>query len=136
MNALLRTLRRDLPDMVPHLAYDAALAVYVVRLTIEVLEQQELSVFESYFLKAVSLGVNTFPDIAHLLGLDEADLAPAGAKLLTLGLIEQGVPVHGVQRKIAMTPAGKQALLDKYAPPAPKKERCRLHFNTLTRSLM
>ena len=101
-------------------------------LSLEVLEPQKLTSFQSYMLHAIALGVNTRGTIAHLLGVDDRDLVSPGASLLKLGFIQQDLPNAEGVRPILLTDRGRQALEDDGAPPAPKLKVCKLHFNALT----
>jgi hypothetical protein len=55
MDKLRPALRRDFPDFRAIKAFEAGIPVYFVRLAVEVLEKQELTTFQSYFLHAVAL---------------------------------------------------------------------------------
>src|SRR6266496_4062052 len=68
VDKLLPLLLREFPDFDPAQAFEAGIPVYYTRLAIEVLEPQKLTSFQSYFLHAVALGVNTQEKLAHLLG--------------------------------------------------------------------
>ncbi len=130
MDKLLPLLLREFPDFDPAQAFEAGIPVYYTRLAIEVLEPQKLTSFQSYFLHAVALGVNTQEKLAHLLGLEETDLLAPGASLLKLEYIQQGLPVDG-ERPISLTNKGHQALSEN-PPPVPKRKTASMHFNALT----
>ncbi len=82
MDKLRPVLRRDFPDFEPQHVFEAALPVYFVRLSVEVLEPQELTSFQAYMLHAIALEVNTPQEIAHLLGVDPRDITAPGTGLL------------------------------------------------------
>ena len=132
MDKLLSMVRRDFPDYETLRAFQAGIPVYFVRLAVEVLEQRELTSFEIYFLHAVALSVNTYQEIAHLLGIEDRDLVAPGANLLKLEFIGQGLPTPEKGRPIYLTEKGQQALKDQKAPPVPSRRTGRLHFNALT----
>jgi hypothetical protein len=132
MDKLLPILRREFPEFEAIRAFEAGIPVYFIRLAIEVLERQELTTFQSYFLQAVALGVNTREDIAYYLGMDDRDLVSPGASLLKLGYIQQGVPTRENKRPILLTPTGRQALTENGPPPVPKRKTGQFHFNALT----
>lgn len=138
MSMYLPLLQRRFPlgSFEPQWVYEAVLPVYTIGLELEVHQKQPISQFARFFMRAIALGENTSSRIAYLLGLEERDLAVAGAELLTLGYIEQGAPVDRRERKLTLTPAGDQALLGENLVLIPQKRRCTLQFNTLTRTLM
>lgn len=103
MDKLLAVVLRDFPEcQVTHLV-EAGIPVCFIRLQVEVLEPQELTMFETYFLHAIALDVNTREDIAALLGLDDRDLITPGAGLLKQELITQGQPLASGHRLISLT---------------------------------
>ncbi len=134
MDKLRSILRRDFPDFEAAQAFEAALPIYFVRLSVEVLEPQELTSFQSYILHAIALEVNTQEEIAHLLGVDAQDLTSPGASLLQMDFIEQGDPIRGRGRSLFLTEKGLQALSSQGAPPVPKRKVGQFHFNALTQT--
>jgi hypothetical protein len=132
MHKLLPIVQRDFPDFVVTHTFEAGLPVYFVRMQVEVLEPQELSSFEIYFLHAVALSVNTREEIAELLGLSDRDLIAPGASLLKREYISQGPPIAGKGRPIFLTERGRSALGDQKAPPVPMRRSAQLHFHAMT----
>lgn len=132
MNKLLAVVLRDFPEcQVTHLV-EAGIPVCFIRLQVEVLEPQELTMFETYLLHAVALDVNTREDIAALLGLDDRDLITPGAGLLKRELITQGQPLASGHRLISLTKKGRDVLGSQQAPPVPVRASAQIHFNLLT----
>ncbi len=136
MYKLLPVLRREFPDFEALKAFEAGIPVYFIRLVVEALEKQKLTTFQSYFLHAVALGVNTQEKIAYLLGVDDRDLISPGATLLKLGYIQQGLPNRERQRPIQLTPIGQQALTESGPPPVPRRKIGQFHLNALTWTAM
>lgn len=132
MDKLLPMLRRSFPEFEAIRAFEAGIPVYFVRLAVEVMEPQELTSFELYFLHAIALGLNTQQEIAHLLGLDSRDLVSPGANLLKNEYIRQELPTSEKGRLIFLTDKGRQVLKDQKAPPVPTRREGRFHFNALT----
>jgi len=127
-------LRRDFPDFEPQHVFEAALPVYFVRLSVEVLEPQELTSFQAYMLHAIALEVNTPQEIAHLLGVDPRDITAPGTGLLQMDFIEQGEPIPGKGRRLSLTEKGLQAFSTQGAPPIPKRKVGQFHYNALTQT--
>ncbi len=92
--------------------------------------------FQSYFLHAIALEVNTQEEIAHLLGVDAQDLTSPGASLLQMDFVEQGDPMRGTGRPLFLTEKGRQALSIQGAPPVTKRKVGQFHFNALTQTSM
>jgi hypothetical protein len=132
VDKLLPIIRREFPEFEPIKACEAGIPVYFIRLAVEVLEKQPLTTFQSYFLHAIALGVNTQEAIARLLGLDDRDLIAPGASLLKAGYIQQGIPTSEQERPLLLTPAGSQALTANGPPPVPRRKTGQFHFNALT----
>jgi hypothetical protein len=129
---LLALVRRDFPEYQATHLIEAGIPVYFVRLQVEVLEPQELTNFEIYFLHAVALDVNTREDIARLLGLDDRDLVTPGASLLKRELITQGQPLASGSRPIFLTPRGRETMASQQAPPVPVRASAQVHLNAAT----
>ncbi len=134
MDKLRPVLRRDFPDFEPQHVFEAALPVYFVRLSVEVLEPQELTSFQAYMLHAIALEVNTPQEIAHLLGVDPRDITAPGTGLLQMDFIEQGEPIPGKGRRLSLTEKGLQAFSTQGAPPIPKRKVGQFHYNALTQT--
>jgi hypothetical protein len=132
LDELLPIIRRDFPEFEATHIFEAGIPVYFVRLQVEVLEPQELTSFEIYFLHAIALDVNTREDIATLLGVDDRDLVAPGASLLKREYITQGLPTAEGKRRIFLTEKGRAALGEQKAPPVPARRWAQLHFNALT----
>lgn len=131
MDNVLSWATRDFPEYeVTHL-FEAAIPVYFLQLRVEVLEVQNLTAFENYFLHAIALKVNTREQIAHLLGLDDRDLVTPGASLLKRELITQGPPQPS-GRPLFLTDKGREFLKTQKVPPAPIQIGAQVLFNTLT----
>lgn len=131
-NGLLSALRRDFAAFDPIRSFEAAMPVYVLRLTIEVLEPQKLGSFETYMLQAVRLGVGTQTEIARMLGVETRDLVAPGATLLRAGLIEQGAATPEGERYITLTDIGRRAIEEQIAPSIPKVKQFKLHYNAVS----
>jgi hypothetical protein len=129
---LMANVSEDFPGGEPTHLFSAGIPVFFAQIQLEVLEPQELSSFEIYFLHAVALGVESREEMAWLLGLDDRDLVAPGASLLRRDYIVQGQPRGDGSRPIFLTEKGRQALGSKKAPPVPHHRRANLHFNALT----
>lgn len=136
MDKLRPVLRRDFPDFEPQHVFEAALPIYFIRLSVEVLEPQELTSFQAYMLHAVALEVNTPEDIARLLGVDAQDITEPGTGLLQMDFIEQGEPIPGKGRRLFLTEKGVQALSTQGAPPVPRRKVGQFHYNALTQTAL
>jgi hypothetical protein len=132
MDKLTALVREDFPGCEATHVFEAGIPVFYAQIQVEVLEPQELSSFEIYFLHAVALGVDSREEIAWLLGLQDRDLVAPGASLLRRDFITQGQPEIDGSRTIFLTEKGHQALGDKQAPPVPHNRKAHLHFNALT----
>ncbi len=131
MKELLFLLRRDFPEFEAQKTFEAAIPAYMAVLEMEVLEPLELTSFQWFFLRLISLGIDTQKAIARMLGVDERDLVHPGASLLKLGLIDQAL-LGGKGRVFSLTAKGRQTLQENSAPPVPKLKLARIHYNALT----
>lgn len=136
MESFLSVLRRDFEGFEPIKACEAALPIYDIKMTVEALEKQQLSIFALFFLRAIFHGKESLADIAEVLGVQERDLLSTGAQVLQLALIEQGMPDSTGKRLITLTDLGRKACEEQTTPPVPKRKICYLHFNALTWAAM
>lgn len=132
MDKLLPMLRRDFPDYEAVKAFEAAIPVYRIQLVVEVLERQSLTTFQSYFLQLLALDVNTDKAIAHLLGVDESDLASTAVSLLRLRYMQQGPLNSEKERPLLLTSLGRKILAEEGPPQVPKRKTGTFHLNALT----
>ena len=127
-----QSISQNFPEMDATYIFPAAIPVYFVRMVIEVLQEQELSPFEIYFLYAIELGLDTLAAIAFLLGLQERDLATPGAMLLKREMIVQHQASAIEERQIALTEKGRTFLATQKVPPVPIRTWVQLHMNAIT----
>ncbi len=132
MNKLLDLVRSDFPDCEATHLFEAGIPVYFIRMQVEVMEPQELTSFEIYFLHAIALGLRTREEIAWLLGLDDRDLITPGASLLKRELMIQEPPSPQGSRLLSLTEKGRAVLGNRKAPPVPVRATAQVHFNMLT----
>lgn len=135
MSDHLRIVLRTFPECTPEWSYPAALTRYHLRLTVTAMERQSLSIMARFMLRAVALGVVTAPELAHLFGLEEADLAGAGAELLQARLVTYGMPNATGYRPLILTPRGIAFLSEERNLAVPRTRTVHVHFDPLTVSL-
>ncbi len=128
-----RRLRQLFPDYRPEIAFQAVLTLFRLRVKAQVLLHASLSAFGSYILQAVALGVDTPPQIARILGVEERDIAGPGAELLQAGLVAHGEIAASGQRRLVVTERGRQQLKDGGGLRLPRQRTLQLHFDPLTR---
>jgi hypothetical protein len=127
--------RQNFPDFEIESSFDAALTLFHVRIKAKVLQRHELSIIARYVLRAVSLGVGAPSQIAHLLGLEEADLADAGAELLMSEVVEETDPDEHGQRVLRVTEKGWGVLRDGRALHRLHRRTLHMHVEPLTREV-
>lgn len=128
-------IRQEFPDFDIESSFQAALTLYHMQLKARVLEFHELSVIARFMLRTISLSVHTVPEIAHLLGLEEGDLASAGAELLMAGLIAQSDPDTEGRRGLRLTDEGQRRLSDEQMLARPRQITLHLHYEPLTQAV-
>src|SRR5215469_14404332 len=129
-------LQRHFPDFEPLQVCEAVIPLYLIRIDLKVLERRELSLLAAYLLEAVALGLKYSYEWEHYLGVQERDLAPAAAELLTYGLVEQAVAADVMYRQLQLTLSGRALIAQKQKLlPVPKKQTCRLQYSALTGEL-
>lgn len=133
MISTLPMVRREFPDYEPERQFKASLPLDHLRITTHILERHALPIMSQYFLRALALEVNTVREIAHLLGLDEGDLAAYGADLLKSGLIEQGTITEDGQRRLSLTAEGQKFVAEGAKVSVLKKRTFHFHYNRLSR---
>lgn len=132
----LSRVRQTFPDHVVEATYQAYLPVYNMRVVVKGLLPHALSRLAQHMLRAVNLGFVQVPAIAYLLGLEEIDLARAGAELLDSGLLEQSALAIGDRRDLSITPLGKRHLTENLELMVPEKRTYTIHYSALSKTLM
>jgi hypothetical protein len=133
---LLAKVARDFPDHRPLKHFEAALKVYKLVVVASVLERHELPIIGRYMLRAIQKGRETPQQIAQALGLEERDLAPSGAIMLSAGLIAYGGVAPTGQRELIVTAEGDRFLSGATEVARPRKRILYLQFNPLTRAVV
>lgn len=124
------------PDHSVESTYTACLPVYNLRVVVKGLVRHDLSYLAQNILRAVDLGFVRMPDIAYVLGLDEDDLARAGAELLGATLVEQFAVGVANRRDLRLTPKGKEHLRLHLDLTVPEKRSYTLHYSPLSKVLL
>lgn len=129
------TVLRDFPDFEPEKQFEAALALYHLRVGTKVLQQGKLSVIGRFMLRALAIGKESIGEVAHLLGLEEKDLAIAADELMRSELVFQPLASGGHTRKLALTPKGRSQLQEGKGLLVPRRRTFHLHWNSLTHAM-
>lgn len=132
-----RRVREQYPDYHTATVFMAALTLYRLEVKAHVLVEAPLSVFGGYLLHAIDLGADTPADIAHLLGVEERDIAKGpGVELLTAGLVAHGAVTQSGKRRLYLTERGKQQLKAGGLLRTPRQRTLQIHYDPLTRRLL
>lgn len=114
MSELIARIRHDFPTYDAMETFEAAIPAYAIRLVLEVLRQQELTIFQRYILELLSLDVKTLSMLAYYLGVDQNILKSSVADLLKNRYVDQRAPVQDqAEYEIFLTPEGKKQLPSK-----------------------
>lgn len=135
MNSTVQQVHREFPDYEPESGYEAALSLYRIRVEAKVLRKHSLSVMARFVLRVIALGNSSPPGIAHVLGLDEIDVAVIGSELLKTSLVVQDVPGLDGRRTLILTEQGKRHIQEERQLLVPKKKTLHAHWDPLTREL-
>jgi hypothetical protein len=129
------TVLRDFPDFEPEKQFEAALALYHLKIGTKVLQQGKLSMIGRFVLRALAIGKESIGEIAHLLGLDEKDLAIAADELMRSELVYQPLASGGHTRQLALTPKGRSQLEEGKSLLVPRRRTFHLHWNSLSHAM-
>lgn len=122
--------RRRFPGYQLDAVYPVCWSVYRVRLSVTVLEQNELSTTAHYILKLVKLGVGEPAELGRMLGLPDNYVVGAATELLRDELVEQGPDL-----RLAITVKGKQVLSNNGQAMRPQTKQMEIPFDPLTRKV-
>lgn len=123
--------KRRFPDYQVDAAYPVGWPVYTVRLTLTVLEKQEISVVARYILRLAALGATEPSEFSRSLGLPDKFIAGAAAELLSGELAQQRPDL-----KLEITDQGKKALKDGGLSWSPQRKYMLVPFDPITRQVL
>ena len=122
--------KRQFPDYLVDAAYPVGWPVYTVRLTLTVLEEQEISAVGRYILRLAALGPAEPAEFSRLLGLSDKFVIGAAAELLSGELARQRPDL-----KLEITDKGKQAVERGGRSWAPRRKHILVPFDPITRQI-
>lgn len=123
--------KRRFPNYQVDAAYPVGWPVYAVRLTLTVLEEQEISAVARYILQLAALGAAEPAEFSRLLGLDNKFVVGAAAELLSGELAQQRPDL-----KLEITDKGRQALKDGGRSWSPQRKHIQIPFDPITRQVL
>jgi hypothetical protein len=133
MSKLVAWLRHDFPEYNYINTFEAAIPAYSIQLSLEVLQQQELTTFQSYILHLLSLDVKSLESMGYYLGVDKEVLLSSIAGLVKLQYVEQGNALPGQEdRLLFLTDRGRVAVEKGNPLPVPTRKIGKFLFNALT----
>ena len=123
--------KRQFPGYEVDACYPICWPVYVVRLTLTVLAEHEISTAARFILRLADLGPTPPAEFGRLLGLSEKFVAGAAAELLAGELAAQRPDLH-----LEITGKGREVLANGGRAWSPQREYMQVPFDPLARRVL